>query len=172
MPTIRVDDEVFKELQRRAEAFVDSPNTVLRRLLRLPRPIRRVVTRPRATSTRTTRTRATRRSFLGRVEPGSILAQGEYRQPILDCLVAKGGQGSVADVLTCVRSKLKNRLTFMDLEPKQSSSEERWRNRAQWERRQMVVEGLVDPEAPRGVWRLTDAGWRAAGGSRPRRGAL
>jgi hypothetical protein len=34
-PTIRVDDEVYALLQSKAEAFVDTPNTVLRRLLNL-----------------------------------------------------------------------------------------------------------------------------------------
>lgn len=33
MPVIRVDDEVWKELQKRAEPLVDTPNSVLRRLL-------------------------------------------------------------------------------------------------------------------------------------------
>src|SRR4051794_22715514 len=34
-PTIRVDDEVFALLQAKAKAFVDTPNTVLRRELGL-----------------------------------------------------------------------------------------------------------------------------------------
>ena len=34
-PTIRVDDEVYALLQERGEAFVDTPNTVLRRILGL-----------------------------------------------------------------------------------------------------------------------------------------
>lgn len=34
-PVLRVDDEVFKALQGRAEPFVDTPNSVLRRLLGL-----------------------------------------------------------------------------------------------------------------------------------------
>jgi len=34
-PTIRVDDEVYALLQARAEAFIDTPNTVLRRILDL-----------------------------------------------------------------------------------------------------------------------------------------
>jgi len=33
MPVIRIDDEVWKELQRRAEPLVDTPNSVLRKLL-------------------------------------------------------------------------------------------------------------------------------------------
>jgi Restriction Enzyme Adenine Methylase Associated len=35
-PTIRVDDEVYAELQKRAEPFVDTPNSTLRRVLGLP----------------------------------------------------------------------------------------------------------------------------------------
>ena len=33
MPVIRVDDEVWKELQKRAEPLVDTPNSVLRKIL-------------------------------------------------------------------------------------------------------------------------------------------
>lgn len=33
---IQIDDDVFMELQRRAEAFVDTPNSTLRRILDLP----------------------------------------------------------------------------------------------------------------------------------------
>jgi hypothetical protein len=35
MPTIRIDDEVYEVLQRRAKPFVDTPNSVLRRVLDL-----------------------------------------------------------------------------------------------------------------------------------------
>jgi hypothetical protein len=35
MPVIRVDDEVWRELQKRAEPLVDTPNSVLRKLLGL-----------------------------------------------------------------------------------------------------------------------------------------
>ncbi|WP_236790050.1 hypothetical protein [Amycolatopsis sp. GM8] len=35
MPTIRISDEVFSELKRRAEAFVDTPDSVLRKILGL-----------------------------------------------------------------------------------------------------------------------------------------
>jgi hypothetical protein len=33
MPTIRVDDDIYRYLQERAQPFIDSPNDVLRRLL-------------------------------------------------------------------------------------------------------------------------------------------
>jgi hypothetical protein len=35
MPTIRISDEVFSELKRRAEALVDTPDSVLRKILGL-----------------------------------------------------------------------------------------------------------------------------------------
>ncbi|WP_304455447.1 hypothetical protein [Nocardiopsis sp. YSL2] len=35
---IRIDDEVYAELQRRAQPFVDTPNDVLRRILELNAP--------------------------------------------------------------------------------------------------------------------------------------
>jgi hypothetical protein len=38
MPTIRVDDQVYAQLQRAAKPFVDTPNSVLRRLLGLEGP--------------------------------------------------------------------------------------------------------------------------------------
>ena len=37
MPVIRIDDEVWKELQRRAVPLIDTPNSVLRKLLGLER---------------------------------------------------------------------------------------------------------------------------------------
>jgi negative regulator of replication initiation len=36
MPTIRIDDEVWKHLQSKAKPFEDTPNDVLRRELKLP----------------------------------------------------------------------------------------------------------------------------------------
>ena len=41
MPVIRIDDEVWKELQKRAEPLVDTPNTVLRKLLDLNKEAQR-----------------------------------------------------------------------------------------------------------------------------------
>lgn len=35
MPVIRVDDEVWKELKKRAEPLVDTPNSVLRKYLKI-----------------------------------------------------------------------------------------------------------------------------------------
>ncbi|MDO8635263.1 MAG: hypothetical protein Q7R34_03325 [Dehalococcoidia bacterium] len=46
MPVIRVDNDVWKELQQKAEPLVDTPNTVLRKLLGLDSK-KEVITPPR-----------------------------------------------------------------------------------------------------------------------------
>ena len=153
-PTIRIDDQVWKELQARAQAFVDSPNTVLRRLLGLegdPVPERRSPA-------------AARRNGGGRSSGRQqFLPQSAYRQPILRALARSGGEASVEDVLREVRKALEGRFSKADFEEMPSTPEERWRNLARWERKNMVIEGLLDRASPRGVWRLTEAGWHAAG---------
>ena len=49
------------------------------------------------------------------------------------------------------------RLTPTDKEPLPTGPI-RWRNRVHWIRFRLVERGLIDRSAPRGVWRLTEAG--------------
>jgi hypothetical protein len=144
-PTIRVDDEVFKALQARAEAFVDSPNDVLRRLLGLDSEGARRV--------------GERRRTRPRLAPGSATPKEEFRMPILKVLVGLGGKGAPSDVVKGVGDMLRDRLTELDRAPL-SSGAIRWEKRANWERYAMACEGLV--AGPRGMWELTDRGWKEA----------
>lgn len=50
MPVLRIDEEVYKVLQGQAEPFVDTPNTVLRRLLGLDKPTKRASPTPKLES--------------------------------------------------------------------------------------------------------------------------
>lgn len=161
MRTIRVADDVWKELQRLAEPFVDEPNTVIRRLLQLPdqqngKRDEVLLRKP-----------ATRRS-LGRALSGTILAQSEYRKPILEALAEMGGEGRRLEVLERVLKKVRDRLKPPDHEILPSGSDVRWRKAALWQRHNLMREGLVD-SAGRGVWRLTGEGWRATGKTPPTR---
>jgi len=148
-PTIRVDDEVFKALQARAEAFVDSPNEVLRRLLGLD-------------SGRGGRL-GERRGTRPRLAPGSATPKEEFRMPILKVLVGLGGKGAPSDVLKGVEAMLGDRLTELDRKPLHSGAI-RWEKRANWERFSMKGQGLV--AGPPGTWELTELGWREARRSR------
>jgi hypothetical protein len=137
MRTIRIDDEVWQELKKRAVPLEDTPNAVLRRLLGL--------------DGEETRERSPRR--------GGITPKEESRLPILEALVEMGGRGRVNDVLARVEKKIEDRLKRGDYE-KVSTGEFRWRNNARGERASMAREGLLKPMSgsARGYWEITEKG--------------
>lgn len=135
MPTIRVDNDVWNYLKKRAQPFEDTPNTVLRRLLRLER-----------------RAPKSRRIAAGRRTP-----QPAYRMPILEALHELGGRAKADDVLRRVERRMKGTLKPVDLQ-KLSTGVFRWRNSAMWERQAMVDEGLLASDSPRGIWELAGRG--------------
>lgn len=134
-PTIRIDNDVWTYLKKKAEPFEDTPNSVLRRLLRLEKRSRRG----------------------RRIPSGSRTPQDFYRIPILKSLVELGGKGKVGQVLNRVEKRLANTLKPVDMQ-KISSGMIRWRNSAMWERKAMVDEGLLSGDSPRGVWEITAKG--------------
>ena len=148
MPTIRIDDEVWRALQDQAAPFVDTPNAVLRRVLGLDKADRTVP--PKATMTHSTH--------------GGIGDEGEretiYRLPILQALVELGGQGEVRNVLRRVGEELEGKAALKPFlrEDLPSGQSVRWENRAQWERLHMVEAGLLKRNSLRGVWEITDLG--------------
>lgn len=140
MPTIRIDEEVWAALQKRATPLTDTPNDVLRRTFNLPpiagsggmsgkRP------RPRVGAT----------------------PQGGYRRPILEVLVEMGGRGQMNDVLDRVGEKMQRTLQPVDRQ-RNPQGIIRWRHNAMWERNTMRQEGLIKSGAPRGQWVITDKG--------------
>jgi hypothetical protein len=149
MPVIRVDDEVFSALQKQAVPFVDTPNSVLRRLLALDK---RVTVNQQARGVR---------GVLGRSQEGS--PRDIYRRPILRALVSLGGRGPTREVLQRVHQSLKNNLTPADLEELPSGQRLRWQENAEWERYHMVKDGLLARGSPRGIWEITDEGRRLLG---------
>ena len=137
MPTIRIDDDVLKALQKRATPFVDSPNSVIRRILGLDRQN----LGPRK-----------RHSPIRGAQPPAF-----YQPYILKVLQAHGGRARgrevVAEVFKIVRHSLKD----VDLSHI-SSGGPRWEKNLQWERYGMAQEGLLSKDSPRGVWELTPKG--------------
>lgn len=83
--------------------------------------------------------------------------------PILRVLEAAGGEAGTREVVDAVGAVLGPRLTDTDREELPSGGF-RWRNRVQWARNALCERGLLDRDAPRGVWRLTDAGREALRG--------
>ena len=67
----------------------------------------------------------------------------------------------MSEAIEGVGTLMKDRLNEIDRQAT-ASGEIRWRNAVQWERNEMVVEGLLKKDSPRGVWELTAKGIKAA----------
>src|SRR5262249_31742425 len=112
-PTIRIDDDVFDELKKHAEPFVDTPNTVLRRLLGLGEsvegdaetelasraPVRLAVAPSKEAQSDRRRRRRTKSSRAPRAKTGSILNESAYELPMLAIIAEHGGRAPAREVL-------------------------------------------------------------------------
>jgi hypothetical protein len=159
-PTIRIDEDVYEALQKRAQPFVDTPNSVLRRILELEGSGQSAGPAPQG-QTRRRAGRPTAESWPPRAQSGDLLDAAEYRGPILRALAARGGSARSKEVVDAVGHELEDRLTPTD-RGTLASGDIRWRNRVMWARFHLAKSGLIDKEAPRGLWSLTEAGRRAA----------
>jgi hypothetical protein len=142
MRAIRIDDDVWVSLQKKARAFEDTPNSVLRRVLGIDRA------------------NGKRRGKV-RVARGTRTPQSAFRQPLLRVLYESGGSGKMSDVVDRVGDIMSTTLNEVDRQ-KLATGEIRWRNAVQWERNEMVNEGFLKKDSPRGVWELTAKGIKAA----------
>lgn len=147
-PSVDIDQEVWEELQAQAEPLVDTPNSVLRRLLGLAGESgeRDAPTRPTAAQPRTSR-----------APVGSLLPESAYELPILRVLADRGGSAPARDVVHAVGELVAGQLTELDRE-KLPNGGERWQSRVQFSRLRMKEKGLIKSGSPRGLWELADAG--------------
>jgi hypothetical protein len=141
---IKVDEEVFAQLQKQATPFVDEPNDVLRKILGLPDDRDGGV-----------KEKAIVRK---RIPSQSLLPLKEYRLSVLKSLDSHGGTAERKMVLHDVFGKLESRLNPDDLE-KLNGRPPRWQVRAEVVRSHMAKDGLVE-SAGRGMWRITHEGRR------------
>jgi hypothetical protein len=144
-PSVDTDDEVFEVIKKNAEPFIDTPNTVLRRLL----GIDRAKAQPEPTAGKATKT--------GRAAPGTLLPEAEYEIPILRCLAERGGRAPSREVVESVGQVLGNKLTDLDRMPLKSG-DVRWENRAAFVRLRLVERGELAKQSPRGTWEISDKG--------------
>ena len=164
---VDLDPDVFEYLRSNAEPFVDTPNTVLRRLLGLngasaepavapsavpfPQPAReRKTATPKKKGAKAARART-------RAAAGTLLPEERYEMPLLQALVDAGGQAPYRDVVEAVGRALTGDLMPADLENLNSGGI-RWQSRLQFVRLRLIERGYLDKETPRGIWGITDAG--------------
>lgn len=174
-PTIRIDQEVFDELKKHAEPFIDTPNSVLRRVLRLSEAhegangssndldrqesVGRSASESERPGSRERRRRAKTSRRGPRAKTGTILSEAEYEIPMLEIIAEHGHRAAAREVLDELETRLDGMLTEVDKEPL-ASGNIRWRNRAQFVRLRLVEQGDLVKDSPRGIWELTEQGRR------------
>ncbi len=137
MKLIRIDQEVWKFLMKNAVPLEDTPNSALRRLLGIDKKRAGKSKRSKASRTRTDQT-----AFL---------------LPVLEILHECGGKAEAKRVIQQLEGKLKDQLKPVDHE-RLKSGQIRWKNTAQWARNELVTEGYLSKDSPRGVWEMTEKG--------------
>lgn len=152
MPTVRIDDEVFEALKKLAEPLVDTPNSVLRRLLELE--TKKATPKDRGQSPNSVRREKT---------PQSV-----YEENLLAVLAAPpfNGLGNKKDVTLAVVERMMKRglIPPSDMEFV-ATGETKAENKISWGRNLLKNRGLIRDDAPRGVWELTSEGRAAASAS-------
>lgn len=95
-----------------------------------------------------------------RLSRGLRMPEHAFRRPILEALVELGGRASVKDVLDLVGQKMEHKLNKHDY-GRLPTGEIRWRNTAKWCCYEMIREGLLKDDSPRGIWEISDKGRQA-----------
>lgn len=148
MPTVRLDNDVLEALKRLAEPFVDTPSSVVRRLLE-----EKGLLAKRAAASR----------------PAIPAARGRTPQPVYEAFLLHvlarqfAGKGHKRDVTNAVVQQMQNRglLDAADLELVKTG-ETKAENSIAWGRNALKERGLIARQSPRGVWQLTAEGEKAA----------
>ena len=98
---------------------------------------------------------------LNRLHRGIRTRETAYFQPILQVLNQLGGSAQMGEVLERLPKVMKGILADVDFEPLAPDSElPRWWNTAQWAHNAMVQAGLLKSDAPRGVWEMSESGYK------------
>ena len=82
----------------------------------------------------------------------------DFTFPILESLYELGGAATRDTVLNKIEIKLKDQLKPRDLERLRSCGDLRWRNRASFQRKNMIREGLLQRNSPYSVWEMAPQG--------------
>ena len=156
MPTIRVDPEVFEGLQKLAKPFVDTPGSVIRRLLE-----------DRGVLARRAEPAAARaaRSAAAHPAPGTGLTpQPVYERYLLWALLNQlGGSGHKRDATHEVVKRMMQdgHIGAADQELV-ATGETKAENTITWARNALKERRLISRASPRGIWQLTPEGVEAA----------
>jgi len=148
MPSITISDESYAALQELAEPLVDTPDTVIARLVRAYRSPAKTGHDRKSRGVRDQVSQDGVRARRGEATPRQV-----YRDALLKVLRDARGELETAKAIEGVGNLLKDRLQPVDM-AKLPTGEERWINSIRFARKDLVDQGKLDGRAPHGIWRL------------------
>jgi restriction system protein len=94
-----------------------------------------------------------------RMAAGLLTPFEAYYNPILRSLVQVGGCARCSTILDMVEKSMKDELNEYDYmrRPKRPDSIQ-WNYRCQWARSNLMGQGYIKRDSPRGIWEISDAG--------------
>jgi hypothetical protein len=155
MPTIRIDNDVFEALKSLAEPFVDTPNSVIRRLLdeNGVAPM---------SATETLSAKKPKSVDVENVSAGkdALTPQSIYEVFLLHVLSGKpNGRATKAEASRDVIALMKSRGFIGSAELQRvSTGETRAENTIAWGRNALKDRGLISKQSAKGTWELTVKG--------------
>ena len=155
MPTIRIDDEVFEGLKRLAEPLVDTPGSVIRRLL-----TEKGVLAPAKVSVKSRGLPPQRPPVDPLPPPAALTPQPIYEQYLLHALAHDfNGRADKRNATRAVIDRMvaQGYIGPADLELV-ATGETRAENTITWARNALKNRGLIARGGRRGVWELTEEG--------------
>jgi len=160
MPVIRISDDVMDILKKFAVPFEDTPDSVLRKILKDYTRMKEIGNQGNRMSSQDTIENL--RLSLPREIPSnkfprrtSTIERGA--RWIVAALENLGGSARAEEVTNYIQKVFGQEFTGRDRETI-SSGETRWIKNVHWARYDMTRGGLLNENAPRGVWELTEKG--------------
>ena len=63
--------------------------------------------------------------------------------------------GNIAEAINIIEESMKDKFLQGDFDIL-SNGQEVWKNKMQWERNKMRIEGIIKSDSPRGTWELSE----------------
>lgn len=152
MPTIRIEEDVFKALQSLAQPFTDTPNSVIRRML---------VERDTLQKLEPAKSDKSQKDAPSPVRRGSRTNQSVYENHLLFVLGTKfNGRATKSDATaeTLALMESKGLLPPDGHEILESTGESKAGNTVAWGRNALKDAGMISSHSQRGIWELTASG--------------
>src|SRR5713226_268406 len=154
MPMIDLSQQSFDELKELAEPFVDTPDTVIQRLLDAYHA-NGAGAAPRAKTAKGAAVAALKivTRDRKRARKGEKTPIEQFYAPLVRALKDAGGKLPANEAIERVGQLMAEHLNDVD-RSRLPSGEIRWRNTVRWASQHLQKEGKLDKKNPWGIWKL------------------